>query len=98
MRASHPGASTAVPPPSVPARNHIAVLQPPDTFDCLRRKDDLLDDGVHSVFGIRGEEAILHALIFQAGKFSAAAAHAWLGDRGWQPVQFGELSAFVGER
>jgi hypothetical protein len=86
--------STAPPLPA-PNANHIAVFEPLDRFDSLRRIDDLLDEGVHTVFGIQGEEATLHALIFQANRFSVPAALRWLKERGLRPMRVGEVPAFL---
>jgi hypothetical protein len=90
-----PSNSPPLPAPPAANANHIAVFEPLDRFDSLRRIDDLLDEGVHTVFGIQGEEATLHALIFQADRFSVAAALRWLKERGLRPLQIGGMPAFL---
>jgi len=81
--------------PPAPHANHVAVFEPLDRFDSLRRIDDLLDEGVRTIFGIRGGEAIVHALIFQADRFTVTAALGWLRERGLRPVQIGGMPAFL---
>jgi hypothetical protein len=58
--------------------DHVAVLQEAGGYDLLRRKDDLLDEGVSAVFGIRLGEPGLQALCFDAGRFTATQAREWL--------------------
>jgi len=49
----------------------------------LRRKDDLLDEGVAAVFGLASAKAELLALCFQVRKFTPAEAVKWLAERGF---------------
>jgi hypothetical protein len=60
---------------------HVALLRRPGPYDGLRRKDDLLDEGVAAVFGLRGGEAELLAVLFRAGRFTPAQARHWLRER-----------------
>jgi hypothetical protein len=71
-----------------PDQEHEAVLEEVGKPDQLRRKDDLLDEGVSAVFGIRLGEAGLHALRFDAGRFTAEQARTWLRDRGLEARLF----------
>jgi hypothetical protein len=74
---------------------HIAILCPAREFDILCRKDDLLDEGVAAVFGIRGGEAVPLALCFRAGRFKPAEADAWLRERGFDFLLFAEAGEAV---
>src|SRR5271166_6342451 len=65
---------------------HVALLGLPGGFDRLRRKDDLLDEGVAAVFGLAGEEAELLGLCFHAVRFTPAEAAKWLAERGFVPL------------
>jgi len=67
---------------------HVALLGNPGRFDLLRRKDDLLDDGVAAVFRLAGGEAELLSLCFHAGTFTPAEAMTWLAERGLKPLLF----------
>jgi hypothetical protein len=77
----------------VAAEEHVALLKNPGKFDLLRRKDDLLAEGVASVFGLTGTEAELLALCFQVRKFTPAEAAKWLAKRGFVPLLFVPNSA-----
>jgi hypothetical protein len=88
-----PGPQPAGPAPSnlphpAPPAEHAALLQDPSGFDLLRRKDDFLDEGVATVFGIRQGEAELQAFCFHPGRFSPEQAQDWLRERGLEPHQF----------
>jgi hypothetical protein len=67
---------------------HVALLGNPGRFDLLRRKDDLLDDGVAAVFRLANGEAELLRLCFHAGTFTPAEAMTWLAERGLKPLLF----------
>jgi hypothetical protein len=71
-----------------PGEEHVALLGNPGRFDLLRRKDDLLDDGVAALFGITGGEAELLGLCFHAGTFTPPEAKTWLAQRGLKPLLF----------
>ena len=70
----------------VAAEEHVALLENAGKFDLLRRKDDLLDEGVAAVFGLAGAEAQLLALCFQVRKFTRAEVAKWLAERGFVPL------------
>ena len=72
----------------VPGGEHVALLRNPGRFDLLRRKDDLLDNGVAAVFRLAGGEAELLGLCFHAGTFTPAKAMTWLAERGLKPLLF----------
>src|SRR4051794_7663584 len=69
-----------------PAGEHVALLAVPARSNPLRRKDDLLDDGVAAVFGLAGGQAELLGLCFDAGQFTPAQAASWLAGRGFAPL------------
>ena len=69
-----------------PDEEHVALLANPGKFDLLRRKGDLLDEGVAAVFGLAGGKAELLGLCFHAGKFTPAEAAKWLAGRGFTPL------------
>jgi hypothetical protein len=56
-------------------------LRQPGRYDGLRRKGGLLDEGVAAVFGLRGGEAELLAVLFGAERFTPAQARHWLRER-----------------
>jgi hypothetical protein len=70
----------------VPPQEHVALLALPARSDLLRRKDDLIDDGVAAIFGLAGGEAELLGLCFDAGQFTPAQAARWLVRRGFAPL------------
>jgi len=70
----------------VAVEEHVAVLENPGRFDLLRRKDDLLDEGVAAVFGLADAEAELLALCFHVRKFTPAEVATWLAERGFVPL------------
>jgi hypothetical protein len=69
-----------------PDGEHVALLGLPGGFDRLRRRDDLLDEGVAAVFGLAGGEAELLGLCFHPEKFTPAEAATWLAGRGFKPL------------
>jgi hypothetical protein len=52
----------------------------------LRRKDDLLDDGVAAIFVVADGEADLVGLCFDAERFTPAQAAGWFAGRGLAPL------------
>ena len=72
----------------VAVEEHVALLENSDNFDLLRRKGDLLDEGVAAVFGLADAGAKLLALCFHASKFTPAEATEWLAGRSFAPLIF----------
>jgi hypothetical protein len=70
------------------SKEHAAVLENPNQFESLHRKNDFLAEGVHTVFGVKHGEAQLQAFYFPAAQFTSAAATTWLRDRGFEPLVF----------
>jgi hypothetical protein len=64
------------------------LLQEPDGYDLLRRKEDLFDEGIATVFGIKQGEAELQAFCFDRSRFTVKQAQDWLGERGFRPSRF----------
>lgn len=73
-------------------KEHAAVLEIPDQFESLHRKNDFLAEGVHTVFGVKDGEAQLQAFYFPAGQFTPPAAKEWLRERGLEPLVFTEAT------
>ena len=71
---------------------HAAVLKNPDRFDSLHRKNDFLAEGVHTVFGIKGGDAELQGLYFQADLSTPAEAQHWLQERGLEALVITEAT------
>src|SRR5208283_725927 len=69
-------------------QEHVARLVDLRSFGLLRRWDDLLDEGVAALFGMKEGEAELVGLYFHAGKFTPAESATWLAGRGFKPVLF----------
>ena len=67
---------------------HVALMQGPHGYDLLRRKDDLFEEGVATVFGISQGEAELQAFCFDPDRFTAEQAAGWLLQRGLEPEFF----------
>ena len=82
-RHSPPQAAAALTPLCDLATEHVAVLRPAGHFPVLRRRDDLLDEGVHAVFGLDGDDAALQAVCFRPDLFNPAAACRW--NLTWRP-------------
>jgi hypothetical protein len=70
----------------VAVAEHVAMLENPGRFALLRRKNDLLDEGVAAVFGLTDAAAEFLALCFQVGKFTPAETAKWLAERGFVPL------------
>jgi hypothetical protein len=69
-----------------PDEEHVALLANLGKFDLLRRKGDLLDEGVAAVFGLASGAAELLGLCFHAEKFTPAEVAKWLAERGFTPL------------
>jgi anti-anti-sigma factor len=70
------------------AGEHAALLQDPDRFDSLHRRDHYLDEGVGAVYGMRLGETEVQALCFRPGAFTPARAETWLREHGFEPLLF----------
>lgn len=79
---------------------HAARLKDPDLFDELRRENNAGGEGVHFIYGIKGEgedrTSEIQSIRFSADKFTAAEATAWLKDHDFSAVNFEEATG--GER
>jgi len=67
---------------------HVALLTVPVRSNRLRRKDDLLDDGVAAIFRWAGADAELLGICFEVGQFTVGQAAQWLAERGFTPLLF----------
>jgi hypothetical protein len=75
-------------PGKVRSSRHVALLARATTFESLHRREDLVAEGVDSVFGVRKGEADLQALYFKPQRFTPAQARRWLDDLGLRPILF----------
>jgi hypothetical protein len=75
-------------PGSARSSRHVALLARAATFESLHRRDDLVAEGVDTVFGLREGEADLQALYFKPERFTPAQARRWLADQGLRPILF----------
>lgn len=71
-----------------PHEEHVALLAHLGDFNRLRRKGDLLDEGVAAVFGLADMDAKLLGLCFHAERFAPSQAVHWLAGRGFAPIFF----------
>jgi HK97 family phage prohead protease len=67
---------------------HAARLKDPGQYDRFRRQNDKFGSGRHAIWGIKGSEAELQAIRFDASKHTVAAAKKWLADNGYTPIKF----------
>jgi hypothetical protein len=74
--------------PDLVRNEHAALLREPHDYDRLHRRDDLFDEGVATVFGIKHGEAELQAFCFDSDRFTADQARAWLRERGLAARRF----------
>jgi len=51
-----------------------AVLEEPDKFDSLHRKNDFFNEGMGAIFGVKERTAELQSFGFQPSKFTPARA------------------------
>ena len=58
----------------VASDEHAAVLEDPDKFDSLHRKNDFFDEGMGAIFGVKEGTAELQSFRFQRSKFTPARA------------------------
>jgi hypothetical protein len=58
----------------VPSDEHAAVLEDPDKFDSLHRKNGFFDEGLAAIFGVKEGTAELQSFCFQPSKFTPAIA------------------------
>lgn len=71
---------------------HTALLDNTFDYDTLRRKDDLFDNGVATVFRIKDGKASLHAFLFRKEQFTPVEARTWLNTYGFVPLHFQEAA------
>ena len=68
---------------------HAARIESPDKYVRFRRENDKFGPGIDAVWGItRGGTVELQAIRFDAEKFTAAEAKAWLKEHGPEPILF----------
>ena len=58
----------------VASDEHAAVLEDPDRFDSLHRKNDFFEEGMGAIFGVKEGTAELQSFCFQPSKFTPARA------------------------
>lgn len=72
---------------------HAARLKDPDQYDRVRRENDKFGDGIHAIWGIKGEKVELQAIRFSKDKWTVAEAKAWLKDHDYDPIEFEPASS-----
>src|SRR6056297_245299 len=74
---------------------HAARIQDPDQYDDFRRENNVPQDGVDYIFGIKDDSSELQSIRFDRELFTPAAARAWLDENSFSPLEFEEAT---GER
>ena len=70
---------------------HAARITDPSQYDRFARENDAFGDGIDAIFGVKeGEGAELQSIRFDAARFSAAEAKAWLDEHDYSPIKFEE--------
>lgn len=70
---------------------HAARITDPSQYDRFTRRNDAFGDGIDAIFGVKGNEsAELQSIRFDAARFSAAEAKAWLDEHEYSPIKFEE--------
>ena len=70
---------------------HAARITDPSQYDRFTRRNDAFGDGIDAIFGVKGNEgAELQSIRFDAARFSAAEAKAWLDEHDYSPIKFEE--------
>ena len=68
---------------------HAARLIDPDRFDRFTRETDAGGAGIDFIYGFAGDEpAEIQAIRFDAARFTADQARAWLSDHDFEPIIF----------
>jgi len=68
---------------------HAARLKEPSRYVRFRRENDKFGPGIHAIWGITSDGTVeLQAIRFDADKFTAAQARAWLKEHGHKPILF----------
>lgn len=68
---------------------HAARLADPDRFERFAREADAGGSGVDFIYGFAGDDpGVLQAIRFDAARFSADEARAWLADHDFEPIVF----------
>jgi len=68
---------------------HAARLVDPDRFDRFARETDAGGSGVDFIYGFAADDpAVLQAIRFDAARFTADEARAWLRQRDFEPIMF----------
>jgi HK97 family phage major capsid protein/HK97 family phage prohead protease len=87
--ASSPGVDDARPYPN----EHAARIEDPDRFVRFRRAADEGGPGVDFIFGVDREGVSqVQAIRFDAERYTAAEARAWLAEHDFEPVEFEEAT------
>jgi hypothetical protein len=76
---------------------HSALLNDGSAFEELHRKEGLFEEGVTTLFGIRGGEAELHAFHLCPCRFTPDEALDWLAERGLVAEFFVEAAGPSGD-
>ena len=74
----------------IASHEHAAILEDPDSFDSLHRKDGFFDEGIATIFGVKEGKAEIQAFYFHPRRFTPVKAKQWLQERGIEPLLFKE--------
>ena len=69
-------------------QEHSARLENPDKYDDFRRENNKLGDGIHVIWGIKGDTTEMQAIRFDKDKYTAAEAKEWLQEHDIKPIEF----------
>lgn len=70
------------------ANEHAARIHDPGKYDKIRRENNKFGDGVHVLWGIKDGKSEVQSIHFDASKFTADEARAWLKDHEYKPIEF----------
>ena len=71
---------------------HAARIQDPDQYDDFRRENDVPQDGVDYIYGLKDGSSELQSIRFDRELFTPAAARAWLDENNFTALEFEEAT------
>jgi len=67
---------------------HACRINDPGKYDKIRRQNNKFGDGIHAIWGVKGDKTELQALRFDKSKFSADEAKKWANDHDYKCKPF----------